>query len=107
MSQSAKFSKVRTRRARCKQVMVILNSRLETVELIREEIHPPVGDFPADPLELAVVRWHGLEVFVALECVIFLGKLPPEPEWIREARAKIEKETVSMFRAGLKRAVRT
>ena len=96
---------VKRRPARCKQVLVILNSRIETVELIREEVYPPVGDFAEDPLELAVVRWHGLEVSVPLECVMFLGKLPPEPQWIRDVRAKFEKELASTFRSSVKRAI--
>lgn len=68
--------KVKVRRARCKQVLAILVNRLETVELIRQEVHPPVGDFAEGPLELAVVRWNGLEVYLALKCVVFLGKQP-------------------------------
>lgn len=106
MSASGNFSKARTRRPRSKQVLVILNNRIEIVELIREETHPPVGDLADDPLNLAVVRWLGLEVLVPLECVIFLGKLPPEPQWMREARAKIAKQLISTFRSGLKRATR-
>lgn len=102
----SKFSKVRTRRARCKQVLVILNNRIEIVDLIREEIHPAVGELAAEPLELAVFRWHGLEVRVALECVMFLSKLPPEPQWIQEARAKIDKESLLRFRLGVKWAIR-
>lgn len=105
MSRSAKSSKVRTRRARCKQVLVVLNSRIETVKLIREEIHPRVGDFEYEPLEIAVLLWHGLEVFVPIECVVFLGKLPPEPKWIRQARAKVEKETVIMLHSRAKRTI--
>jgi hypothetical protein len=87
MSRSAKFPKARTRRARCNQVLVILNNRLETVKLIREEVHPLVGDLAAGPLELAVMKWHGLEMFVSLDCVVFLSNIPPEPKWIQEARA--------------------
>jgi len=67
-SNRRKSYKVRSRPARCKQVLVILNGRIETLELIREEVHPAVGDFAEGPLELAVVRWLGLEVFVPLEC---------------------------------------
>ena len=90
MSGSTKFSKTRTRRARCNHVLVILNNRLETVKLIREEIHPPIGDLAVGPLELAVMRWHGLEIRVPLECVVFLSRLPPEPKWIQEAHPKSE-----------------
>ena len=86
---------------------MILNNRMETVELIREEIHPPIGDLAVETVELAVFRWHGLEVRVALECVVFLCKLPPEPKWIREARAKVEAELISTFRQSVKTAIRT
>lgn len=106
MSRSVKFPKARTRRARCNQVLVILNNRLETVKLIREEIHPPVGDLAEGPLELAVMSWHGLEIRVALECVVFLSKLPPEPQWIQEAHAKVEQELACKFRASVRRAIR-
>lgn len=68
--------KAKVRRARCKQVLAILCNRLETVDLIREEIHPPTGDFAEHPLEVAVVRWYGLEVVVPLDCVVFLGHQP-------------------------------
>ena len=66
--------KVRVRRARCKRVQVVLNNQLETVDFIREEIHPPVGDFDAGPVELAVVRVKdfAFEVYVPLETVVFL-----------------------------------
>ena len=70
-------NKAKVRRARSKQVLAILLNRLETLELLREEIHhPAIGDFAEDPLELAVVRWNGLEVYVPLDCVVFLGDQP-------------------------------
>lgn len=97
MSGSAKSPKPRRRPARCKQVLVIINHRIEMVELIREEVHPPMGDFADEPLEFAVVRWHGLEVYVPLESVIFLGKLPPEPQWIRDARSRVRKNWFRRF----------
>ena len=99
-------SEIKTRHPRCKQVLVILNHRLETLDLVREQVHPPVGDFAEEPLELAVVRWHGLEVLVPLECVVFLSTLPPEPQWIRDARAKVEQEIVAAFPSDAKRAHR-
>lgn len=68
--------KIKVRRARCKQLLAILCHRLETVELIREEIHPPSGDFAEAPLDVAVVRWYGLEVAVPLDCVVFLDHQP-------------------------------
>ena len=69
-------SKIKVRPARCKQVLAILLNRVETLELIREEAHPPIGDFAEAPLQMAVVRWNGLEVYVPLECVVFLGHQP-------------------------------
>ena len=57
-------------------MLAILLNRLETLDLIREEVHPPFGDFAPDALQMAVVRSNGLEVYVPLECVIFLGKQP-------------------------------
>jgi hypothetical protein len=68
--------KPKPRRLRCKQVLAILLSRLETLELIREEEHPPIGDFASEALELAVVRWNGLEVYLPLDCVVFLSEQP-------------------------------
>jgi hypothetical protein len=105
MSGAPKPYKIRRRPARCKQVLVILNGRIETLELIREEVHPAVGDFAEGPLEFAVVRWLGLEVSVPLECVMFLGALPPEPEWIQKARTKMEKELASTIRSSGKRVM--
>ena len=106
MSRFAKLSKSRRRRARCKHVLAAIDHRIETLELIREEIFPPVGDFAYEPEEFAVVRWLGLEVYVPLESVVFLGELPPEPEWIRAARTKVEKEVVSMLHSRPKREAR-
>lgn len=69
-------TQLKVRRARCKQVLAVLLNRLETLELVREEVHPPIGDFAKDAVELAVVRWNGLEVYVPIDCVVFLGKQP-------------------------------
>jgi hypothetical protein len=69
-------SEVKVRRPRCSHVQAILLNRVETLELIREEAHPPVGDFAEGSLQMAVVRWNGLEVYVPLECVVFLGQQP-------------------------------
>ena len=80
-------TKLKVRRPRCKQVMAILLNRLETLDLIREEVHPPVGDFATDALEVAVVRWNGLTVYVPLECVVYLGK-QPRPERSKEWGSK-------------------
>jgi hypothetical protein len=64
--------KKRIRRARCKLVLAVLNNRLETLELLREEVYPPVGDFPKHPMEIAVVRWNGRNVYIPLDSVVFL-----------------------------------
>ena len=65
--------KIRRRRPRCKQVLAVLNNRLETVPLLREETHAQTGgDFEVGPLEVAVVRYAGTEVSVPLHSVVFL-----------------------------------
>lgn len=99
-------AKMQLRRARCKRVLVILNNRLETVRLIREQVLPPIGDFDDGPTEFAIVDWMGLEVYIPLGCTVFLSQLPREPRWIQEARAKVEKELVAAFRSNIKQAVR-
>jgi hypothetical protein len=53
MKRFYEFSKVRTRRPRCKRVVVILNNSIEIVELIREQIYRPAGDLADRPLDLA------------------------------------------------------
>jgi hypothetical protein len=66
-------------RPRCKHVLVILQNRLEIVDLLREETFPPLpSDFPDDgSLEYAVVNYHNLVVHVPLDCVVFLvGGIP-------------------------------
>jgi hypothetical protein len=64
------------RHARCKHVLAILLNRLETLELIREEVHPPHGDFATEASQLVVVRWYGIEVSLPVDCVVFLGDQP-------------------------------
>jgi hypothetical protein len=64
--------RTRNRRPRCAWVLAILDNRMETVELLREEIHPPTGDFVDGSLEIAVVRWRELEVSIPLNSVVFL-----------------------------------
>jgi hypothetical protein len=64
--------KPRIRRARCRKVLAILNNRLETVDLLREEEHDPVGDFPEGPIQFAIVRFRNLAVHVSLDTVVFL-----------------------------------
>jgi hypothetical protein len=65
-------SKVRTRAARCSHVLAIMGGELQTLQLLREEIHPAVGDFADGPLDCAVVRWHKLEVCIPIDNVVFL-----------------------------------
>lgn len=73
---SPRDESVQKRKPRCKQVLVVLNNKLETLELVREEVYPPQSDLDDGNLELAVVRYHnGWEVYVALECVVFLHNL--------------------------------
>ena len=53
-------------------MLAILDNRMETVELLREEIHPPTGDLADGTLEIAVVRWRELAVSIPLNSVVFL-----------------------------------
>jgi hypothetical protein len=64
--------KPRIRRARCRNVLAILNNRIETVDLLREEEYDPVGDFQEGPIQFAVVRFRDLDVHVSLDTVVFL-----------------------------------
>ena len=68
--------KIKTRKPRCKQVLAVLNNKLETLETIREETYPPKGDFADGPIELMVVKKEGAgsnnEVLFAMSTVIFL-----------------------------------
>ena len=64
--------KPRIRRARCRKVLAILNNRLETIDLLREEEYDSVGDFPEGPIQFAVVRFRDLAVHVSLDTVVFL-----------------------------------
>lgn len=68
--------KVKKRKARCKQVLAVLCNKLETLDTIREEVYPPVGDFEMGPNEIMVVRKEGAgsnnEVMIAMSTVVFL-----------------------------------
>lgn len=68
--------KKKIRKARCKQVLAVLCNKLETLDTIREEVYPPIGDFDLGPQEVMVVRKEGAgsnnEVMIALSTVIFL-----------------------------------
>ena len=72
--EKAKLPPVKKKQPRCKQVLVVLDNRLEVVELLREEMYPPPpSDFPDDGLsEFAVVRYQNLVVHMPIECVVFL-----------------------------------
>lgn len=59
MNEFGESSKPQKHRTRCKPALVILNNRIEIVELIREGIHPAVGDRADEPLALAVLGGKG------------------------------------------------
>lgn len=67
---------IKKRKARCKQVMAVLNNKIETLPLLREEIYPPMGDFADGPTEVAICHLKGAgsfdEVIIPLQSVIFL-----------------------------------
>ena len=56
--------------------MAVLNNKLETLPLLREESYPTIGDFGEGPAEIAVCRLKGAgsfdEVLIPLSCVVFL-----------------------------------
>lgn len=68
--------KPKKRKPRCKKVLAVLCNKLETLECLREESHPPMGDFADGPLEYMVCRFKGAgsfdEIYLPLSCVIFL-----------------------------------
>ena len=67
--------KPKTRKARCKNVMVILMNTVHTLPLIREVTYPAAGDFDNGPTTYAVVKYKTIvssEVFVPIDCVVFL-----------------------------------
>jgi len=77
----AKLPPSATKPPRCRHVLVILDNKLEIVELIREDTFPVpggAGDFADGPMTFAVMRFKssrfpdGIEVQVPLECVVFL-----------------------------------
>ena len=64
---------IKTRKARCKNVMVILNNTIHTLPLLKEITYPPIGDFADGPVTYAVVKYKTIdEVFIPLDCVVFL-----------------------------------
>lgn len=72
--RSATNRSIKVRHTRCKRVLVIFNNQVEIVDLLREETHfpPPHQDFDYEPVELAVVRFIGVEVYVPRGSVVFL-----------------------------------
>lgn len=68
--------KTKTKKARCKNVVAILNNKIAVYPLVREEIWPPYGDFADGPSYFAVLRVEGAgsnnEVIVSLDTVMFL-----------------------------------
>jgi len=72
--------KPKTKKARCKKVLAIVNNKLSTFDLLREVAYPPVGDFADDPLEMAVIRYEvssngrheETEVQIPIVCVVFV-----------------------------------
>ena len=71
------MKKAIVRKARCKQVLVILDNKLETVQLLREETFPPVGDLEDEQLTYAVVKYRKLLVHVPINCVVFMPNGAP------------------------------
>jgi len=73
---SKKVMKIKKRKARCKKVLAILCNEIKALELLREEVYPPVGDFADGPTEYAICRLKGAgsfdEVIIPLCSVIFL-----------------------------------
>lgn len=64
--------KVKTRKPRCKKVLVILDNKVQTLDLIKEKVYPVMGDFDVSPAEFAIVRHENGPVHVALTSVVFL-----------------------------------
>ena len=61
---------------RCKNVLVILDNKIQVCKLIREEIYPPTGDFETENIHLAIIEYSvnnkNLEVMIGINYVIFL-----------------------------------
>ncbi len=70
------IDKVKRKTARCRQVLAVLNNKLETLEFLREETYPDAGDFGDGPIEMAICRVKGAgslnEVMIPMSCVVFL-----------------------------------
>lgn len=64
-----------TRKARCREVMIILNNVVCTVPLLREVTYPAVTELESGVTTYAVVEYKTIvssEVFVPIDCVVFL-----------------------------------
>jgi hypothetical protein len=68
--------KTKTKKARCKNVIAILNNKVGTYPLLREEIWPYTGDMDYNDYHCAVLQVEGAgsnnEVMVCISCVLFL-----------------------------------
>ena len=64
--------KVTKKKARCKRVIAVLNNKLETLDLIREQTYPSHGDFAEGPITMAIVKKDSIEILIPIDCVIFL-----------------------------------
>jgi hypothetical protein len=69
----SKNSSHKTKRARCKHVLAVLDNTLHTLRLLREDTYPVYND---DNATFAVVYYEGAgsfnEVMVPIESVVFL-----------------------------------
>jgi hypothetical protein len=100
-------NKVHQRPARCKQVLCVLVNRLETVDLLRELVYPQTGgDYEIGPLEVAVVKYRGLEVHVPLDATVFLRDEPPRPNPVLAERRRHQRVILKDVAAGIERRER-
>ncbi len=53
------------------RAIVILENKLECVDLIKQVIFPPTGDLDDYPSTFVVVKWKDLEIYVAQTHVLF------------------------------------
>ena len=68
--------KIKKRKARCKNILAILGNEIKTLECLREETYPAIGDFDAEDTNVMVCRSKGAgsfdEVIIPMSCVVFL-----------------------------------
>lgn len=81
---------------------MIVDNRLEMVELLAEETYPPPPtDFPDDgPIEFAVVRYRNVLVYVPLQCVVFLAGGIPSLETVSDLLSAAGR-AIESFKVGL------